>query len=127
MARKFLPNVTPCKEVFLINNAFRAWGHQFLYDRVTVEMTMKKVGFQNMRYYRPGVSDDDNLRGIESHGSVMGCEEINQFEAFAVEGDVLIPKSKAGMQPAHSDRPFFRRLFRQSRNQTPQHANNLAA
>jgi predicted SAM-dependent methyltransferase len=46
MTRKFLPNVTSCKEVFLINNVFRAWGHQFLYDRVTIEMTMKKVGFQ---------------------------------------------------------------------------------
>ena len=95
MTRKFLPNVTSCKEVFLINNAFRAWGHQFLYDRVTIEMTMKNVGFQNMRYYRPGVSDDDNLRGIESHGSVMGCEEINQFEAFAVEGDVPDTKEQS--------------------------------
>src|SRR5262249_33899517 len=92
MTRKFLPNVTSCKEVFLINNAFRAWGHQFLYDRETMEMTMKKVGFENIRYYSPRASDDETLRGIESHGSVMGCEEINQFEAFAVEGDV--PHSK---------------------------------
>ena len=37
MTRKFLPNVTSCKEVFLINNAFRAWGHQFLYDRETID------------------------------------------------------------------------------------------
>jgi predicted SAM-dependent methyltransferase len=88
MTTKFLPDATFCKEVFLINNAFRAWGHQFLYDRETIEMTMKKVGFKDIRYYQPGVSDDENLRGIESHGSVMGCEEINQFEAFAVEGDV---------------------------------------
>jgi predicted SAM-dependent methyltransferase len=88
MTTKFLPDATFCKEVFLINNAFRAWGHQLLYDRETIEMTMKKVGFKDIRYYQPGVSDDENLRGIESHGSVMGCEEINQFEAFAVEGDV---------------------------------------
>jgi predicted SAM-dependent methyltransferase len=88
MTRRFLPDVAYCKEVFLINNAFRAWGHQFLYDRETIEITMNKIGFENVRYYRPGASDNENLRGIESHGSVMGCEEINQFEAFAVEGDV---------------------------------------
>ncbi len=88
MTRRFLPDATYCKEVFLINNAFRAWGHEFLYDREAIEITMKKVGFKDVRYYHPGVSDDENLRGIESHGSVMGCEEINQFEAFAVEGDV---------------------------------------
>jgi predicted SAM-dependent methyltransferase len=88
MTKKFLPNVSYCKEVFLINNSVRAWGHQFLYDRETIEITMKEIGFENIRYYRPGVSDDENLLGIESHGSVMGCEEINQFEAFAVEGSV---------------------------------------
>jgi len=86
--RKFLPDTAHCKEVFIINNAFRAWGHQFLYDRQTIEATMRTVGFENIRYYRPGESDDENLRGIESHGRVMGCEEFNQFEAFAVEADV---------------------------------------
>ena len=88
MTRRFLPDATYCKEVFLINNAFRAWGHEFLYDREVIEITMKKVGFKDVRYYHPGVSDDENLRDIESHGNIMGCEEINQFEAFAVEGDV---------------------------------------
>jgi predicted SAM-dependent methyltransferase len=95
MATRFLPDATSCREVFVINNAFRAWGHQFLYDRETIEMTMKNVGFQNIRYYQPGVSDDENLRGIESHGSVMGCEEINQFEAFAVEADVPALKEQS--------------------------------
>ena len=52
--RKFLPEVTYCKEVFVVNNAFRAWGHQFLYDRETIEITMNKVGFENITYYRPG-------------------------------------------------------------------------
>lgn len=88
MTRRFFPDVADCREVFLINNAFRAWGHQFLYDRETIEVAMKKIGFENVRYYPPGVSDDENLRGLESHGNVMGCEEINQFEAFAVEGVV---------------------------------------
>jgi predicted SAM-dependent methyltransferase len=83
---KFMPEVDYGKEVFLINNAFRAWGHQFLYDRETLRVTLARIGFEDIKYYQPGVSDDENLRGIESHGSLIGCEEINQFEAFAVEG-----------------------------------------
>jgi predicted SAM-dependent methyltransferase len=89
---KFMPEVDFCKEVFLINNAFRAWGHQFLYDRETLRATLARVGFKNIEFYQPGISDDENLRGIESHGSLIGCEEINQFEAFAVEGRVPNPK-----------------------------------
>ncbi len=94
MTRKFLPDVSYCKEVFLINNAFRAWGHQFLYDRKTIEVTLHRIGFENVRFCQPGVSEDENLCGIESHGSVMGCEEINQFEAFAFEADVPDPKKR---------------------------------
>ena len=93
MTQRFLPDISFCKEVFLINNAFRAWGHQFLYDRETLEYAMKKIGFEKVRYYRPGISDDQNLRGLETHGAVVGCEKINQFEAFAIEGNVPDPKS----------------------------------
>jgi len=90
--RNFMPEVDYCEEVFLINNAFRAWGHQFLYDRETLRVTMARAGFEDITFYQPGVSDDENLRGVELHGSLLECEEINQFEAFAVEGTVPNPK-----------------------------------
>ena len=90
--QNLMPEVDYCEEVFLINNAFRAWGHQFLYDRETLRVTMARAGFEDITFYQPGVSGDENLRGIESHGSVMGCEEINQFETFAVEGRTPNPK-----------------------------------
>ena len=90
--QNLMPEVDYCEEVFLINNAFRAWGYQFLYDRETLRVTMTRSGFEDIEFYHPGVSNDENLRGIESHGSVIGCEEINQFEAFAVEGRVSNPK-----------------------------------
>jgi predicted SAM-dependent methyltransferase len=77
-----------CKEVFIINNAFRAWGHQFLYDVETLKTTMARCGFEDLRCYPPGASDDPNLKGIELHGSVIGNEAINLFEAFNVEGRV---------------------------------------
>ena len=92
VTERFMPDVDYCKEVFLINNAFRAWGHQFLYDRETLKVTMTRIGFGDIKYYQPGVSDDENLRGIESHGNMIECEEINQFEAFAIEGRSPNPK-----------------------------------
>ena len=92
VTERFMPDVDYCKEVFLINNAFRAWGHQFLYDRETLKVTMTRIGFEDIKYYQPGVSDDENLRGIESHGNMIECEEINQFEAFAIEGRSPSPK-----------------------------------
>jgi len=85
MAQRFIPDADLCKEVFVINNAFRAWGHQFLYDRQLLAHTMAKIGFQDITFYQPGASDDAHLRGIESHGTVMESDEINQFEAFVIE------------------------------------------
>jgi predicted SAM-dependent methyltransferase len=92
--QRFLPDVDYCKEVFVINNAFRAWGHQFLYDRETIATTMRRIGFENIQCFQPGVSDDENLRGIDSHGKTIECEEINEFEAFAVEGQTPNPKTR---------------------------------
>jgi hypothetical protein len=86
--------------VFVINNAFRGWGHQFLYDREMLAAIMSRVGFEDIGFYQPGVSDDENLQGIESHGRELGDEEINQFEAFAVEGQVPNPKRQ---QPGRTD------------------------
>ena len=89
-----MPEVDYCKEVFVINNAVRAWGHQFLYDRETINVMMTRIGFADIQYYQPGASSDENLRGIELHGSLIECEEINQFDTFAVEGQIPNPKKR---------------------------------
>jgi predicted SAM-dependent methyltransferase len=94
VTHRFMPEVDYCKEVFVINNAFRAWGHQFLYDRETLNATMTRIGFEDIQYYHPGASNDENLRGIELHGSLIQCEEINQFEVFALEGRTPNPKKR---------------------------------
>ena len=60
---------TTARRYSLLTIFFRAWGHQFLYDRDVLRVTMTRIGFEDIRFYQPGVSDDENLRGIESHGS----------------------------------------------------------
>jgi predicted SAM-dependent methyltransferase len=75
-------------DVFVINNNFRAWGHCFLYDRETLKSTMTTAGFVNVTFYKPGISGDPNLEGVESHGKGKGTtEEINQFETFVAEAE----------------------------------------
>jgi predicted SAM-dependent methyltransferase len=81
-----LDGVNVYKAAFVINNAFRNWGHQFLYDGETLEMAMRAAGFTDIVRRRVGESEDENLRGIESHGELTGNEEMVAFETMVFEG-----------------------------------------
>jgi predicted SAM-dependent methyltransferase len=72
--------------VHVINNAFRSWGHQFLYDGEVLQAAMERAGFRNVKRYPHSHSDDPNLRGLESHGRSVGNEEMNVFETMVFEG-----------------------------------------
>jgi predicted SAM-dependent methyltransferase len=82
-----LPEPRAYKAAFVINNAFRSWGHQFLYDAELLEMALREAGFTGMRRCAYGASDDANLRGIESHGHNIGDPEIAAFETMVFEAD----------------------------------------
>jgi predicted SAM-dependent methyltransferase len=83
--RRMMPGVEKCKEVFVINNAFHAWGHQFLYDCQTLAEAMRDSGFADVTPYRPGISGDENLQGLEAHGAVILSERINDYETLVLE------------------------------------------
>lgn len=70
----------------VISNAFQNWGHQFLYDKDTLESALKQAGFADLKQYRPGESDDEHLRGLECHGDNIGNDAMNQFESMVIEG-----------------------------------------
>ena len=52
---------------FAINGAFRAWGHQFLYNERTLAATLHGAGFANVVRCQYGQSTHDELRGLERH------------------------------------------------------------
>ena len=62
-------------------------GHQFLYDRKTLQSAAVKARFAKVKFYKPGASEDRNLVGLESNGRTIQDEEINQFETFVLEGE----------------------------------------
>jgi len=86
ITNRFLTGIHVYKASFVINNAFRNWGHQFLYDGELMEMAMQEAGFTNIKRCIPGESDDENLRGIESHGKNVDNVEMAFFETMVYEG-----------------------------------------
>jgi predicted SAM-dependent methyltransferase len=54
-------------DCFQLNRAFHGWGHQFLYNRATLESALKAAGFATVRFHLYGQSDVPELRGIERH------------------------------------------------------------
>lgn len=69
----------------VINNAFRAWGHQFLYDRPTLRAGLAEAGFEDVVFTVPGQSEHEHFRGVEGHGDFLGDEDTNAFETMVVE------------------------------------------
>ncbi|SDS75958.1 class I SAM-dependent methyltransferase [Actinopolymorpha singaporensis] len=83
---EFLPQVDVYDASFVINNAFRNWGHQFLYDGNLMEMAMSRAGFADIRRCSPGESSHADLRAVESHGKHVADEEMAAFETMVYEG-----------------------------------------
>jgi hypothetical protein len=78
---------------FIVNNFFRSYGHQFLYDGRTLKAAMESVGFDRVRRFSPGESDERMLQGIEKHGVRIG-DNNNRFETLILEG-VRLPDGLA--------------------------------
>jgi predicted SAM-dependent methyltransferase len=69
----------------VINNAFRGWGHKFIYDDATLRAALLEAGFVDARRFGFGESDDPVLRGIESHGDHTVDSDMVRFETLIVE------------------------------------------
>lgn len=82
---KYFPDPAQDSVCFVVNNFFRSYGHQFLYDVKTLMAAMHEAGFIDVQQFSPGESNDINLRGLEAHYRLIG-EEMNQFETMVLEG-----------------------------------------
>jgi len=49
------------------NKAFHAWGHQFLYNRATLELALRAAGFTDFSAHEYGQSPHPELCGLEGH------------------------------------------------------------
>lgn len=80
-----LPQEPYPKAPVVVNNFFRSWGHQFLYDPETMRRAMEEASLVNIVQEKVGVSAHPLLRGLERHGQAIG-DSINEFETMVFEG-----------------------------------------
>jgi len=73
------------KPIFVVNNAFRNWGHQFLFDEDALRAILTSAGFTDIVRCRMHESQHTPLQGVECHGRNIGNEEISRFETMIFE------------------------------------------
>ena len=82
LARNY-PGVPPLAAV-VVNNFFRDWGHQFIYDAESLSYALESAGFADVRECAVGESEHPELRGVEHHGVLIG-DRMNRFETLVLE------------------------------------------
>lgn len=85
ITERSLPGLGARKTSFVVNNAFHAWGHQFLYDGELMELALREAGFTDVQRCSFGVSSDAHLEGIESHGRNVSDDDMAIFETMIYE------------------------------------------
>ncbi len=87
---KFIPDISNNFEeneylpVFVINNFFRDWGHQIVYNYESLELILEKTGFLNITKQEIGKSKIEEFDRLEKHGEVIPAA-FNELETIAVE------------------------------------------
>src|SRR5262245_6846979 len=84
LKRENLSVKEPERPLFTMNMYFRAWGHQFLYDRQTLKSALESVGFRDVRFLHHNESDDPELRNVERHIYVIGSD-IDEYVTMIVQ------------------------------------------
>jgi len=68
---------------FVLNNFFRSWGHEFIYDEQTLRHALATVGFVDIEEWPIGESGVPELAGLERH--LPEEAEFNEYETLVVE------------------------------------------
>lgn len=69
----------------MINNQFRNYGHQFLFDEACLRDALGKANFVDIRRMAVGESDDPNLMLVGRHGINVNNEAMNAFGTMVLE------------------------------------------
>lgn len=64
--REHLPDAPLKVPAAIVNDYYRAWGHQFVHDRQSLATLLLKAGFVNLQEFPINVSGDEHLRGLEN-------------------------------------------------------------
>jgi predicted SAM-dependent methyltransferase len=83
----FVPYASKGDAVFVLNNLFRNWGHEFIYTEEILSQSLEKAGFKNINLFQVGKSDDPQLTNIEVHGKIAKNEQANAYETMVLQAE----------------------------------------
>lgn len=83
-SRRYFTNPIVFNEVVVVNNFFRDWGHQFIYNEATLGGLLQMAGFRDIVRVQVGVSQDPILNGLENHHLEI-TDRFNQMESLVME------------------------------------------
>lgn len=69
---------------YVINNFFKAWGHQMIHNYSSIEKLALQIGYSQVRFCNVGESEHPSLQKIEKHGTMIP-ENINLIETMVIE------------------------------------------
>jgi predicted SAM-dependent methyltransferase len=69
---------------YVINNFFRAWGHQLIHNYDSLKHLGQEIGFQIIENCQVGESKYAELQNIEKHGTIIP-NEFNKKETMVLE------------------------------------------
>lgn len=69
---------------YVINNFFKAWGHQMIHDLSSLKAMAQQCGFATVRSSEVGKSEIPDLNNIEKHGAIIP-PKMNLLETIVVE------------------------------------------
>ncbi|HEV2821008.1 MAG TPA: methyltransferase domain-containing protein [Solirubrobacteraceae bacterium] len=69
----------------VVNNAFRNWGHAFLYDEATLRTALTDAGFVDVVRRPYAQTGDEHLAGAEGAGIDDHGRSMRAFESVALE------------------------------------------
>ena len=58
------------------NRAFHGWGHQFLYNRASLDLALAAAGFAGVSFHAYGESPHPELQGVEGHEKSQDVPEL---------------------------------------------------
>lgn len=71
-------------EIFIINNYFYSWGHQFIHNPRTIRMLLENAGFKKITQEKIYESEIPTFRKMETHGNVIP-PRFNEMETMVFE------------------------------------------
>lgn len=69
---------------FVVNNFFRDWEHEIIYDFKTISLILEHHGFSEIKKMNISESDDTHLKNMERHGTIIS-PEFNELETMVIE------------------------------------------